>query len=305
MTTGTDRRSVLTGLGALGVAACGPAPEAAADLQSQSPHRLAGPPRQIDLSALEATHGGRIGLDLVDTLTGRRLGWRNGERFLYCSTFKLFLAAATLERVARGDETLDRPVPVTAADMLSHAPVTEPAVGGTLTIQQLCQAVVEVSDNPAANLLTRELGGLDALRNWYRSLDDATTSVDRPEPGLNRVDGDRDTILPSQAVANIERIMLTDRLTAAHRGLLKDWMLASPTGPDRIKASVPTDYRVAHKTGTSGQGHVNDIGILYPPSREPLVIAVYYEGRAEASTAQREAVIAEATRITLKALGHD
>lgn len=293
MTRGADRRSVLTGLAALGAAGCGPAP-------AVDEHRP-GQEWPLDLSALEQRHGGRIGLCAANT---NRVWWRGLERFNYCSTFKLFLAAATLDRVRKGEERLDRAIPVTAADMIHHAPVTQPAVGSTLTIEQLCKGTVEVSDNPAANILIRELGGLDAWRAWYRSIGDTDTTVDRLEPMMNRRDGDKDTINPAQAVANLAKILFGDAplLVGAQHDLLSGWLKASPTGPGRIKAGAPAGWSVAHKTGTGGTGQTNDIGVLYPPTGQPVGIAVYYEAPSTLAVATRDAVIAEATRLALAAL---
>ncbi|HYC74462.1 class A beta-lactamase [Brevundimonas sp.] len=294
-----DRRSVLTGLGALGLIGCSRRPEAAAaDVV---------PPRSIavDFAPLEARHGGRLGLAAF-VPGGDRVDWRASERFVYCSTFKMYLAAATLERVQRGEERLDRMVPVTQADMVSHAPVTEPAIGSSLSVETLCKAVVEVSDNPAANILIRELGGIDALRAWYRSIGDKSTTVDRLEPMMNRLDGDKDTIAPGQSAANLHRLFIADEtpLTPENKARLLGWMFDSPTGAARIKAGVPPGYRVAHKTGTGGYGPTNDIGIVYPSSGAPVIIAVYYHGVSASTGVQNEAVIADATRMTLAALGH-
>lgn len=297
MTSGTDRRSVLTGLGALALGGCGPAPTSEVDVTLMD--------WDLDLSALEARHGGRLGL----CASGRkgRVKWRADERFVYCSTFKMYLAAATLLRVQSGEEQLDRAVPVTAADMINHAPVTEPAIGGTLTIEQLMKGTVEVSDNPAANILIREMGGLDALRAFYRGIGDNDTRVDRLEPEMNRLDGDKDTITPIQSVANIDRLLVSPDtpLNAASKTLLLRWMFDSPTGMGRIKAGVPSGWRVAHKTGTGGYGPTNDIGVLYPPSGDPVVIAVYFHATRTSSPAQNDAVIADATRMALSAFGHD
>jgi len=292
----TDRRSVLTGLGALGVAGCGPSPASEVDVTVFD--------LDLDLSALEARHGGRLGF-CAHGPKGR-VKWRGDERFVYCSTFKMYLAAATLERVQRGEERLDRAIPVSAADMVSHAPVTELAVGSTLTIEQLMKAVVEVSDNPAANILIRELGGLDALRAWYRSIGDQSTTVDRLEPMMNRLDGDKDTITPVQSVANISRLFISPStpLSDGSKEMLLRWMVDSPTGTDRIKAGVPAGWRVAHKTGTGGYGPTNDIGLAYPPSGQPVIIAAYFHGTSASTPEQREAVIADATRMALQALGH-
>ncbi|MBA3999728.1 class A beta-lactamase [Brevundimonas sp.] len=283
------RRSVIAGLGALGLAGCG------VGVRFDRP---------FDLSDLEQRENGRLGLAVRQG--AQQMSWRAAERFTYCSTFKLFLAAATLERVARGEERLDRAVPITSEDMVSHAPVTGPALGGELTIEALCRSTVEISDNPAANILIREMGGLDTWRNWYRSMEDSVTRVDRLEPELNAVGDERDTTTPTQAVANMARLLAPGqtRLTAGHQTLLERWLTDTPTGPNRIKAAAPEGWRVGHKTGTSSQGPINDIGVIWPPEGAPIFVAAYYEGPPTDDFAAGEAVIAEAVGRALEALGH-
>ena len=290
-----DRRTLLIGAGALALGACARASEPAAS----EPTVL-----DLDLSALEARHGGRLGVSVATE--GQRAAWRGDERFVYCSTFKMYLAAAALLRVQAGRERLDRVIPVTQADMIPYAPVTEPAVGSTLTIEQLMQATVEVSDNPAANILIRELGGLDALRAFYRGIGDETTRVDRLEPELNRADGDKDTVTPDQSVRNIQRLLVAadTPLSPASKTLLMRWLVDTPTGQGRIKAGVPAGWSVAHKTGTGAYGPVNDIGLILPPNGPAIAIAIYFQATKDSTDAQREAVIADATRQALKALGH-
>ena len=90
MTSGSDRRSVLTGLGALALAGCGPEPSSAASEIRQTPTGI----EALDLTGLEVADGGRLGFAVHDTGSGRRLAWRGAERFVYCSTFKAYLAAA-------------------------------------------------------------------------------------------------------------------------------------------------------------------------------------------------------------------
>jgi beta-lactamase class A len=169
------------------------------------------------------------------------------------------------------------------------------------------QAVVEVSDNPAANLLLKANGGLEPMQGFYRSIGDGSTRVDRFEPEMNRLDGDKDTILPAQSLANLQRLFLdpASPLTAASKERLLGWMTATPTGPNRLKAGVPAGWRVAHKTGTGGYGPTNDIGLLYPPTGAPVLVVAYHHATRTSSEASREAVIADATGLALKALGHD
>ena len=293
---GADRRTVLVGAGALLLAACSRTPDAP---EAEVPHLM--------LGELETQHGGRLGVAALDLASGRRALWRSQERFAFCSTFKLFLAAATLERIGRGEERLDRAVPVTRADIVPHAPVTEKAVGRTLTIGELAQPIVEVSDNPAANILIREMGGLPAWRDWVKTLGDSTTAISRLEPDLNSAlpNDPRDTALPEQTLGNLREVMFANRLTAEHSQMLESWLVASPTGPGRIKAAAPEGWRVAHKTGTGSGGPTNDIGVLWPVTGSPILMVVYYHADETSTPEQRDAVVAEATRRALKVLGHE
>ena len=310
MGRGPDRRAAIGGaLGfglSLGLAGGLGGALAACTPRSQAKVR-AEPAADIFLSDLEARHGGRLGFAALDIGSDRRVLWRAQERFPFCSTFKAFLAVATLERVQRDEERLDRAVPIVQTDMIPHAPVTEKAVGRTLTIRELMQAAVEVSDNPAANILIREMGGIAVWRSWWPTFGDTTTAISRLEPDLNTAlpNDPRDTCLPEQTLANIREMAFSDRLTPDHDSLLTGWLLASPTGPNRIKAGAPEGWSVAHKTGTGANGAANDVGILTPLSGSPVIVAAYFIGATEATDDQRDAVIAEATRRALKALNRD
>ena len=288
-----DRRTFLTGLAAIGA------------LRAVAPSTAwAVPSIALELKALETRHGGRLGVCAQDAT--RRAAWRSDERFAYCSTFKLFLAAATLERVQRGQERLEHAIPILKSDMVEYGPTTHPAVGSTLTIEQLCKAAVELSDNPAANILIREMGGLDAWRSWYGSIGDSVTRVDRFETELNTAlpDDPRDTTTPAQCITNLDKILLGGLLSPPHLTLFERWLADTPTGAARIKAGVPAGYRVGHKTGTGARASYNDIGIIRPPAGSPILIAVYFTGARDASPAQIDAVVADATRAGLRALGH-
>lgn len=296
---GPDRRSVLTGLGALCLAGCVRAAE------PNAPQVASVTPEAFDLSGLERGNAGRLGFVAHDAQSGRVLSWRGDERFVYCSTFKMYLAAATFLRAQSGQERLDRMIPVTAADMVNHAPMTEPVIGRSLNVEALMKGTVEVSDNPAANLLLKAMGGLAPMQAFYRSIDDVSTTVDRFEPEMNRLDGDKDTITPLQSTANIHRLLVNPLtpLSEPSRTLLLRWMTDTPTGQNRIKAGAPAGWTVAHKTGTGGYGPTNDIGVLYPSIGAPVIVAAYYHATSATSSARNEAVIADATRMALAALG--
>jgi beta-lactamase class A len=286
-TPGLSRRGAL--VAGLALAASG-----AAGVALAAP-RPSGP--QARLAELERAHGGRLGVFALDTGSGRSLGHRADERFLMCSTMKAALAGATLARVDKGVERLDRRVTYRKADVLDYAPVAKAHLGeGGLSIEALCAAAVQESDNTAAVLLLRQLGGTQPLTRFVRGLGDATSRFDRPEPFLNRANGVLDTTTPRGTAAGLKTLLLGDALSPASRAKLWGWMETSLPGKHRLRAGLPADWRVAHKTGTSGQGQNNDISVTRPPHGAPLVVTAYYLA-PKLSDEQRDAVLAEAARV--------
>ncbi|MGI8560399.1 MAG: class A beta-lactamase [Luteimonas sp.] len=251
------------------------------------------------LAALQQQHGGRLGVAILVADSGRRINHFGEQRFPMCSTFKFLAAAQVLARVDRGEERLDRRVVYTRDDLVPYSPVTEQHVGAPgLTMAELCHAAITVSDNTAGNLLLASSGGPEGLTVFARSLGDSKTRLDRIEPELNEAtSGDpRDTTTPAAMLGNMRTLLLGDALSPASRTQLGDWMVATSTGRERLRAGLPADWRVGDKTSTSSNGVTNDIAIAWPPGRGPLLVAAYY---AEASIPQqrRNALLAEVGRI--------
>lgn len=250
------------------------------------------------LAAIERAVGGRLGVAVIDTGSGHHYGYRSGERFAMCSTFKLLAAAAILVRVDQGRARLDHAVAIRRAVILPHSPVTERHVGAMMTLAQLCDAAVTQSDNAAANLLLREIGGPGGVTALARSLGDRSTRLDRWEPALNTaLPGDaRDTTTPAAMAETMRRLLLGDALSAASRAHLAAWLKGNRTGADRVRRDVPRDWIVGDKTGTGERGSTGDIAILWPPRRSPVLAAVYLTG-SDAPLAKREAAIAAVGRV--------
>jgi beta-lactamase class A len=257
------------------------------------------------VGAIEKREGGRFGVAAFDSNSGRRLAYRGSERFPLCSTFKFLAAAAILAQVDQGKETLDRRVAYAKSDLVVYSPVTEKHVSeGGMTVGALCAAAVQLSDNTAGNLLLAALGGPADLTQYCRSLGDSVTRLDRIEPFLNDVPpGDeRDTTTPAAMAGLMERLHLGDALTPASRAQLDGWMVGTKTGAKRLPAALPQGWRIGHKTGTGPRSATNDVAILWPPSRPPVLIAAYFAESSE-PIEQREAAIAEAGRAVLESLG--
>jgi beta-lactamase class A len=259
---------------------------------------------QARLRELERRVGGRLGIAAIDTARGRGVRYRADERFPMCSTFKLPLAGAVLRRVDAGREDLGRLVRYDESALLEHAPVAAQRVTQGMTIEELCAASVMQSDNTAANLLLESLGGPSALTAFFRSLGDQHSRLDRNEPSLNTaIEGDeRDSTTPSAMLGTMRVLLLESELTAASKARLIEWLVATTTGRERLRAGLPRDYRVGDKTGTGEHGATNDLAIAWPPGRAPLLIAAYSVG-STASLAERSAALAQAARIVNGAIG--
>ena len=290
----TGLAAALTGCAARGSAGSPPA--------SRAGSRASGGPEAF--ARLEERFGGRLGVFALDTGSGMTAGHRAGERFLMCSTVKCLVVAAILHRASAEPGLLERRVRYTRADLLAHAPVARQRLATGMTVGELCEAALTVSDNTAENLLTAHLGGPAATTAFVRSLGDPVTRCDRTEPALNdRAPGDeRDTSTPSWFVRDLRRLAFAGPLAPGRRTALLRWMTACTTGAAQIRAGVPHGWQVADKTGSGTAGDSHDVGIVRPPGRAPVVLAVFTEPDDPHSTAGR-ATIAAATSAALAALG--
>jgi beta-lactamase class A len=248
----------------------------------------------------------RLGVCLLDTATGEVSGNRMEERFAMCSTFKLALVAACLREADQGRLDLSEVLTYTEADLLSWAPATRKNLAdGGMTIAALAQAAQELSDGVAANLLVKRLGGPAAVTAKFRDMGDTVTRLDRYEPDLGLVlSADlRDTTSPLAMAQLVRRITTGDLLQLQSRERLLLWMQDTDTGPSRLRAGLPAEWRTGNKTGTGRTegttNKCNDVAITFPPGRSPIVIAAYFDsGEFTAQTERRhEAVLAEVGRI--------
>lgn len=273
---------------------------AANALAKAPPTALSKPnPQAADFAALEKASGGRLGVTLLNTATGQRHGHRQDERFPMCSTFKFVLSACVLHLADQGTLSLDRRLPISAQDMLSHAPVTRRHVGKDLTVRDLCRATMVTSDNPAANLLLGVVGGPAGVTAFLRANGDAVTRNDRLEPEMNEfAPGDpRDTTSPAAMAASLQRFVLGDVLKPASRLQLADWLIDNETGDARLRAGLSKAWRVGDKTGSNGEDTTNDIAILWPlAGGTPWVLTTYLQG-ATVDDAGRNDVLRQAAVI--------
>jgi beta-lactamase class A len=286
-----------TVLGALALGACAQTP--IAESSSDDPR----------FAAIEGRIGGRLGVAALNTGTGAWLTRRPYERFAMASTFKWLLAAQMLHMDMHMPGFREQRVLFRENDLLEYAPATRARIGengvGEMTVEELCEAIVVVSDNTAANLLLVGAGGPAGLTSFLRANGDAVTRLDRDEPTLNEnAPGDeRDTTTPDAMARTMQRFLLGDAvLNPASRERLVNWLIECRTGRERLRAGLPADWRAGDKTGTGANGAANDVAIAWPPGRPPIVIACHMS-ESTAGAAMLNAAHAEVGRIVTEAWG--
>lgn len=284
-------------LGASAMAACGSAAPSNVHAASAWSNDL-----ERELKRIEQGSGGRLGVALLDTETGNRAHHRHDERFPMCSTFKVLAAAAVLAQVDRHETTLARRIRFEANDLVVNSPITKDRTGGEgMTLAELCEAAMTVSDNTAGNLLLSTLDGPAGLMRYAATLGDTTTRLDRIEPDLNEaLPGDpRDTTTPAVMVENLRKLVLGEVLSASSRDKFVDWLLGNKTGDTRLRAGLPKDWRVGDKTGSGDRGTTNDVGVIWPQRRKPIIVSIYLTGTA-APAAERNATLAAVGQVIAK-----
>jgi len=275
-------------------------------------------PLQTTFDRIVKSARGRVGVALIHLETGATLDVRGEERFPMASVVKLPIAIAVLKQVAARKISLGQLVSLGASDMRPCCTLERrhPRGGVAQTVGELLELAIIESDNTAADALLRIAGGPDAVERQMRQLGFANTNVDRSEGQLlldmagvvdapppdqwtieiqrkliadvqrdalnlgraQYLSDERDTTTPSETAQMLGRLQLGNLLPPRETGLLINLMMATRTGPRRLKARLPEDTIVAHKTGTTAVV-INDVGLITLPSGSRIgghiALAVY------------------------------
>ena len=267
-----SRRLFVKSLGTFTASALIAAP-AAALAQTTAPDALT---RTIE--DVEKRLGARMGVAIFDTESSNRWQHRADERFPMCSTFKALAAAAVLALVDQDREDLNRRIVLGSSDLVTYSPVTKDRLGGDgMTIGELCEAAITTSDNTAGNMMLRAIGGPEGFTAFVRSMGDTVTRLDRWETDLNEATpGDvRDTTTPAAMTKTLQALTLGNVLSVTSRDHLIQWLVGNKVGDAKIRAGMPKDWRVADKTGGGSFGTNNDIAVIWPPGRKPVLVSIF------------------------------
>lgn len=248
---------------------------------------------------LERDKDALAGVYAFDTGTGEDLAYRADERFAFASTGKALAAAVVLDQLS--DRDLSRRLSWTEADLVPYSPVTELHVDDGLTVREVLEAAVTVSDNTAANLMFDLIGGPRGLDEALEDVGDDTTEVVRREPDLNDyTPGDvRDTTTPRAIASSLAAFAVGGELATSDARLFNNMLVRNTTGNALIRAAVPVSWRVGDKTGSASYGTRNDVAVVRPPASAPIVVAVLTRHDTADAPAD-DGLVAEAARAVIE-----
>lgn len=262
---------------------------------------------QAKLAKLEAQYNGRLGVVAINTANNAQIQYRADERFPFCSTSKVMTVVAILKQSERQTNLLQKSIKYSQQDVdkSGNAPISKNHLLKVMSVNDLCQAAIDYSDNTAMNLLIKTLGGPQAVTSYARSIQDNKFSLNRWEPELNTaIPGDnRDTTTPYAMGNSLKQLVLGNALESDQQQQLVTWMKNNTTGNLRIRAGISKDWAVADKTGTGAYGTTNDIGVVWPTGCAPIILVIYFT-QYKKDSAPRDEVIAAATKILINNFAH-
>jgi beta-lactamase class A len=288
-----------------------------------------------EIARVSRISGGVVGAAALHLESGRRVSMRGVERFPMASTYKVPIAVQLLTRVDRGEERLDRMVELQPADLHPGSGTLNDLFnkpGVALSLRNLLELMLLISDNSATDVVLRAAGGGEAVTARMRALGIDGIRVDRPtalliadsagarlppesewspesfrkamravteherRAAVQQFYRDpRDTSTPDAMVALLQRIHKRDLLKPDTAALLVDILRRCRTGEARLKGILPAGTEVAHKTGTLA-GSASDVGIMTLPDNAGHVAIAVFVKASDQPPAARERAIAEVSR---------
>lgn len=248
------------------------------------------------LKTIEEKHHIKVGVYAIDTNSKKIIAYHPDDKFPFQSTCK-FIGVSALLAKNKNQGFLNKTVVIKPKDLLFWHPITGKYINHEVSLKILAEGAISYSDNTAINMIFRELGGLDSINNFARSLGNQSFNISHYEINLNSSpDKNDDTSTPKDMANSLQSILLGGVLSEQNKSLLTGWMRNNTTGYNRIRAGVPLGWAVADKTGSGSYGIANDIGIAWSPVCKPVILSIYSIGK-KSKDKPKDVVIKEVTQV--------
>ncbi len=248
-----------------------------------------------------------VGICIRHVETGETFLFNNSSKYPMQSVFKFPLALAVLDKVDKGELSLDKTINVTKNDLLPNtwSPMRDKYPDGAeLKLSEIISFTVSQSDNNGCDLLFRLAGGPSEVNKYIHSLGVNDINIQNNEKEMHA-----DYSL--QFLNWAKPSALADLLGMLHKGsvlskssndFLLKVMTETTTGPKRIKGLLPEGTAVAHKTGSSGANEkgmtaaCNDAGIVTLPGGSHYIVSAFVS-MSENSEAYNDSIIANISKL--------
>jgi beta-lactamase class A len=238
---------------------------------------------------------GLVAVTVADLDTGHAIAINGGRDLPAASTIKIPVMVEVLRQVRDGELTLDRTVTLTEADRdCGFGDLCYAAAGETYSVHSLLGAMIDDSDNTAANMLIRLVG----RRNINATMASLGLGDTRLEDSI-RSDGDiRGLRTSADDMLRLLQLIATSKAIAPSSSAIMFALLAHQHHNSLLPASLPKYVLVAHKTGTL-HDTLNDVGIVEAPGAS-YIICTFTTHLADLDDGQR--FIRQASLLTFDAL---
>jgi beta-lactamase class A len=275
----------------------------AADSSSKTKHTVDTAALSKQIQTIASSIDGNTGVAILDLKNGTTVNWNGDKHFPMQSVFKFPLALAILDQVDKGKLSLDQMEPLTAADRIKNtwSPLRDKYEGKNdkVSIREILSFTVSQSDNNGCDLLFRLLGGPKSVNDHIHSIGINDINIVATEADMHKEWNVQynNWSTPVAMTQLLKRFYQDPILSRSSHDTLWNMMVATTTGPKRIKGLLPEGTIVPHKTGTSDTkdgltGAINDAGIIMLPDGRPLIITIFVSN-SKAGSDKMETVIAQ------------
>lgn len=261
---------------------------------------------QQELSRLASMVTGTVGICVQHVESGQRIEYNAGLRFPMASAFKFPIVVYILSLVEQGQLSFDQMIEVQHSDLSPGSGTIQALLyqpGLILSLRNLIELTLVISDNTANDVLLRLAGGPPAVtqflrdngindiridrytkhlvadkygftelgsnENWsleqYHHLFEQLTPEQARVAALRFAEDDRDTMTPAAMLALLLKVYTSPLLASTSREFLLRIMERCQTGQGALKGMLPAGVVVAHKTGALAEVVANDVGFISLP----------------------------------------
>jgi len=237
---------------------------------------------RIVTNGKKATVGVAVIFDGKDTLTVN-----NKYRYPMMSVYKFHQALAVLDYLNKNNLPLDTKIPVSQSDLSAdtYSPLRDEKPSGNydMSVGDLLKYSVSYSDNNACDILFKYMGGTQVVEDYVKSLGVEDIAIVATEEKMHESPENQylNWTTPLECARLLEKFTRQNILSEEHTAFLKNLMIETTTGKDKIKYLLPDNVKVGHKTGSAVRNEFgiqvaeNDIAFITLPDGKQYSVAIF------------------------------